>query len=196
MRAATAIVNDKDWAGPLMACHADPAEGYLHTILSSGKVLPLSMGLALVCEYPCTLGQQQPDLHERLVYSSVYGIPVSHRQRLWEFRFNIAGSVLGELSNVEEQLRDMCLMEVTPASPIEMRFPTDGARCAPTISFTMMSATSPPRPGCISLARKSTWPIRPLSIWCNVLVRLPCHSLPIRCNSRARCLGLVLGVCS
>ncbi len=68
--AAIAITNDWDWFGPLMECH-------LHTVLSTGDVLPFSLALALVYEYPCTLGQQQPDLHKRLVYSSIYGIPLT-----------------------------------------------------------------------------------------------------------------------
>ncbi len=62
-----AMVSDQDWATSLIECHADPAEGYLHTALSSREVLPFSVAYG----YCCTLGQQQPDLHERLVYSSV-----------------------------------------------------------------------------------------------------------------------------
>ncbi len=72
--AASALRDDRDWFGPLMECHSDPEEGYLHTVLASGEVLPFSLALAVAYEYPCTLGQQQPDLHERLVYSSIYGI--------------------------------------------------------------------------------------------------------------------------
>ncbi len=75
-KAATAISNDRDWFGPLMECHSDPREGYLHAVLATGEVLPFSLALALVYENPCTLGQQQPDLHERLIYSSIYGIPL------------------------------------------------------------------------------------------------------------------------
>ncbi len=41
-----------------------------------GLLLPFSLALAVAYEYPCTLGQLQPDLHERLVYSSIYGIPL------------------------------------------------------------------------------------------------------------------------
>ncbi len=74
--AAVAISNDRDWFGPLMECHSDPIEGYLHIVLATGEVLPFSLALVLVYEYPCTLGQQQPGLHERLVYSSIYGIPL------------------------------------------------------------------------------------------------------------------------
>ena len=59
-----------------MECHSDPEEGYLHTVLATGEVLPFSLALAVAYEYPCTLGQQQPDLHEKLVYSSIYGIPL------------------------------------------------------------------------------------------------------------------------
>ncbi len=46
-RTDLAIGNDPDWAVPFMECHADPTEGYLHVVLSSGEVLPLSMALAL-----------------------------------------------------------------------------------------------------------------------------------------------------
>ena len=74
--AASALRDDRDWFGPLMECHSDPEEGYLHTVLASGEVLPFSLALAVAYEYPCTLGQQQPDLHERLVYSSIYEIPL------------------------------------------------------------------------------------------------------------------------
>ncbi len=59
-----------------MECHSDLEEGYLHTILATGEVLPFSLALAVAYEYPCTLGQPQPDRHERLVYSSIYGIPL------------------------------------------------------------------------------------------------------------------------
>ncbi len=73
---ADALSNDRDWVAPLMECHSDPDEGYLHTVLATGEVLPFSLALAVAYEYPCTLGQQQPDLHERLVHSSIYGIPL------------------------------------------------------------------------------------------------------------------------
>ncbi len=73
---AEALANDRDWVAPLMECHSDPEEGYLHTVLATGEVLPFSLALAVAYEYPCTLGQQQPELHERLVYSSIYGIPL------------------------------------------------------------------------------------------------------------------------
>ncbi len=74
--AAIALSNDRDWVAPLMECHSDPEEGYLHTALATGEVLPFRLALAVAYEYPCTLGQQQPDLHERFVYSSIYGIPL------------------------------------------------------------------------------------------------------------------------
>ena len=74
--AADALSNDRDWVAPLMECHSYPEEGYLNTVLATGEVLPFSLALAVAYEYPCTLGQQQPDLHERLVYSSIYGIPL------------------------------------------------------------------------------------------------------------------------
>ena len=73
---AIALENNRDWVAPLMECHSDPEEGHLHTVLATGEVLPFSLALAVAYEYPCTLGQQQPDLHERLVYSSIYGIPL------------------------------------------------------------------------------------------------------------------------
>ena len=54
-------------------------EGYLHTILSSREVLPFSDTLTLAYQSPYTLGQEQPPLYARLVYSSIYGIPpISH----------------------------------------------------------------------------------------------------------------------
>ncbi len=76
--AASSLRDDRDWFGPLMECHSDPEEGPedLHTVLATGEVLPFSLALAVVYEYPCTLGQQQPDLYERLVYSSIFGIPL------------------------------------------------------------------------------------------------------------------------
>ncbi len=43
-------IRDPDWATPLMECHTDPVEGYLHTALSSGEVLPFSVALALTYE--------------------------------------------------------------------------------------------------------------------------------------------------
>ncbi len=70
--AASALRDDRDWFGPLIECHSDPEEGYLHTVLAFGEVLPFSLALAVAYEYPCTLGQQQPDLHERVVYSMEY----------------------------------------------------------------------------------------------------------------------------
>ncbi len=75
---ATALENDRDWVAPLMECHWSATQTLrnLHTVLATGEVLPFSLVLAVAYEYPCTLGQQQPDLHERLVYSSIYGIPL------------------------------------------------------------------------------------------------------------------------
>ncbi len=68
--AATALSSDRDWFASLMECHSDLEEGYLHTVLATGEVLPFSLALAAAYEYPCTLGQQQPDLHERLVIAT------------------------------------------------------------------------------------------------------------------------------
>ncbi len=73
---AIALENDRDWVAPLMECHSDPEEGYLHTVLATGEVLPFSLALAVAYEYLCTLRQQQSDLHERLIYSRIYGIPL------------------------------------------------------------------------------------------------------------------------
>ncbi len=73
---ADALSNDRDWTAPLMECHSNPEEGYLYTVLATGEVLPFSLALAVAYEYPCTLGQQQPDLHKRVIYSSIYGIPL------------------------------------------------------------------------------------------------------------------------
>ena len=53
--AADVLENDWDWVAPLMECHSDPEEGYLHTVLATGEVLPFSLALALAYEYPCTL---------------------------------------------------------------------------------------------------------------------------------------------
>ncbi len=39
-----ALSNDRDWFGPLMECHSDPKEGYLHTVLVTGEVLPFQSG--------------------------------------------------------------------------------------------------------------------------------------------------------
>ncbi len=39
---AIALENDKDWVAPLMECHSDPEEGYLHTVLATAEVLPFS----------------------------------------------------------------------------------------------------------------------------------------------------------
>ena len=45
----------------------DPTEGYLHTVLPEGEVLPFSDAVAIAYEYPCTLGKEQEGLHKRLV---------------------------------------------------------------------------------------------------------------------------------
>ncbi len=71
-----AIKNDPDWATTLRRCREDPTEGYLHTVLPTGEVLPFSKAVAIAYEYPCTLGKQQAGLHRRLVYSSTSGIPL------------------------------------------------------------------------------------------------------------------------
>ncbi len=71
-----AIRRDADWVALLKRCREDPAEGYLHTVLPSGEILPFSDALALTYEYPCTLGKEQDGLHLRLVYSSLHGIPL------------------------------------------------------------------------------------------------------------------------
>ncbi len=69
-----AIQNDPDWAVTLRRCREDPTEGYLHTVLPAGEVLPFSNAVALAYRYPCTLGKEQEGLHKRLVYSSAYGL--------------------------------------------------------------------------------------------------------------------------
>ncbi len=71
-----AIQRDPDWKATLRRCREDPVEGYLHTVLLAGEVLPFSDAVALTYEYPCTLGKEQEELHQRLVYSSAYGIPL------------------------------------------------------------------------------------------------------------------------
>ncbi len=72
-----AIQNDPDWATTLQRCREDPTEGYLHTVIPTGEVLPFSEALAIAYEYPCTLGKQQEGFHRRLVFSSTSGIPLS-----------------------------------------------------------------------------------------------------------------------
>ena len=71
-----AIQNDPNWAVTLRRCREDPAEGYLHTVLPAGEVLPFSDAVAMAYEYPCTLGMEQEGLHKRLVYSSAYDLPL------------------------------------------------------------------------------------------------------------------------
>ncbi len=70
------IQRDPDWKATLRRCREDPTEGYLHTVLPAGEVLPFSDAVALAYEYPCTLGKEQEGLHRWLVYSSAYGIPL------------------------------------------------------------------------------------------------------------------------
>ncbi len=67
---------DPDWKAMLRRCREDPSEGYLHTVMPAGEVLPFSDAAALTYEYPCTLDKEQEGLHRRLVYSSVYGLPL------------------------------------------------------------------------------------------------------------------------
>ncbi len=81
-----AIRKDPDWKAPLRRCQEDPSEGYLHTVLPTGEVLPFSDAVALTYEYPCTLGKEQEGLHQRLVYSSVYGIPLITPAKSWRLR--------------------------------------------------------------------------------------------------------------
>ncbi len=76
-----AIATNDEWKVPLLDCHIDPMEGYLHTVFPSREVLAFSLVLTLAYEYPCTLGQQQPDLHQCLTYRSVYGIHSLHPRR-------------------------------------------------------------------------------------------------------------------
>ena len=47
---AEALASDRDWVAPLMECHSDPEEGYLHTALATGEVLPFSLALAFAYE--------------------------------------------------------------------------------------------------------------------------------------------------
>ncbi len=65
-----AIENDPDWKKTLWRYQEDPTEGYLHTVLPTGEVLPFSEAVAIAYEYPCTLGKQQEGLHKRVVFSS------------------------------------------------------------------------------------------------------------------------------
>ncbi len=88
-----AIKNDPNWANTQRRCREDPAEGYLHSVLPTGVVLPFSEVVAIAYEYLCTLGKQQEGLHKRLVYSSTSGIPLitpalSGRLRLQDRRSN------------------------------------------------------------------------------------------------------------
>ena len=72
----TAITNDPDWKTMLRRYREDPTEGYLHTVLPTGEVLPFSEAVAMAYEYPYTLGKQQEGLHKRVVFSSTTGIPL------------------------------------------------------------------------------------------------------------------------
>ncbi len=47
-----AIGADEDWQVPLLECHLDPTEGYLHTVFPSGDVLPFSMSFTLTYDHP------------------------------------------------------------------------------------------------------------------------------------------------
>ncbi len=71
-----AIEKDPEWATTLRRYREDPTEGYLHTVLPTGEVLPFSEVVPIAYEYPCTLGKQQEGLHRRLVFSSTTGIPL------------------------------------------------------------------------------------------------------------------------
>ncbi len=57
------IQRDPDWKATMRRCWEDPTEGYLHTVLPAGEVLPFSDAMALTYEYPCTLGKEQEGLH-------------------------------------------------------------------------------------------------------------------------------------
>ncbi len=88
-----AIQKDPDWTNTLLRCREDPTEGYLHTVLPTGEVLPFREAVAIAYEYPCTLGKEQEGLHKRLVYSSTYGLPLitpalSGKLRLQDWRSN------------------------------------------------------------------------------------------------------------
>ncbi len=67
-------------------CREDPTEGYLHTVLPTGEVLPYSEAVAIAYEYLCTLGKQQEGLHKRLVFSSTTGIPLITPALSWRLR--------------------------------------------------------------------------------------------------------------
>ncbi len=73
-----AIQRGHDWKATLNRCQENPSDGYLHTVMPTGEVLPFINAAALTYEYPCTLGKEQEGLHRRLVYSSVYGLPVDY----------------------------------------------------------------------------------------------------------------------
>ncbi len=81
-----AIQKAPEWKAPLRRCREDPSVGYLHTVLSTGEVLPFSDAIALTYEYPCTLGKEQEVLHRRLVYSSVCGLPLITRAKSGRLR--------------------------------------------------------------------------------------------------------------
>ncbi len=77
MRTTDAVIeNDPDWKRTLRRYREDPTEGYLHTVLPTGEVLPFSEAVAIAYEYPCTLGKQHEGLHRRVVFSSTAGIPL------------------------------------------------------------------------------------------------------------------------
>ena len=86
-----AIKKDPDWASMLQRCREDPREGYLHTVLPTGEVLPYSKAVAIAYDHPCTLGKQQEGLHKRLVFSSTTGILQSPHLCQGEYAFKIGG---------------------------------------------------------------------------------------------------------
>ncbi len=108
-----AIENDLDWTTTLRRYREDPMEGYLHTVLPMGEVLPFSEAVAIAYEYPCTLGKQQDGLHKRLVFSSTTGIPLitpalSGRLRLQDRRRSALELLLNRKDRVGYVGNEVC----------------------------------------------------------------------------------------
>ncbi len=141
------IESDDDWKSLLLNCHVDPLEGYLHTVLLSREVLPFSVALALAYEYPYTLRLQEPELRQRLTYSSMYGIPLM-------VPADVGGIQIGESTPEEQWMTALqqwsaCLMDVSWRGPHMLTpSPITGTLARSTISAIMMNESSWLQPEC------------------------------------------------
>ena len=71
-----ALENDKDWVAHIWSATKTLRKAILIPSWPLARYYPLAWLWPLHMSIPAPLGQQQPDLHERLVYSSIYGIPL------------------------------------------------------------------------------------------------------------------------